>query len=164
VKTRTAAKKTLVGLDEKLFDEADDLIALTPAQGQKSLSQLLQRYGFFFKEDHRDLPPSWGGITYFPEKRIHHIVTAVSTALAAILLVGAIVSLYVAKSQIARLGMICGFTTAFAASLGLLTRASQAEVFAATAARVFLDAPVLVMTCTNAKPFDLDMRLSSSCL
>ncbi|KAH0562956.1 hypothetical protein GP486_002479 [Trichoglossum hirsutum] len=128
------SKKTLVGLDEKLFDEADDLIALRPAQGRDRLSKLLQQYGFFFKEDHRNLPPSWGGITYFPEKRIHQIVTVANTVLAAILLVGAIVSLYVVKPQIARLGMVGGFTTVFAASLGLLTKASQAEVFTATAA------------------------------
>ena len=38
------------------------------------------------------------------------------------------------RVETAKLGMVGGFTTTFAASLGLLTTASQAEVFAAAAA------------------------------
>ncbi len=58
----------------------------------------------------------------------------ISTVLAAILLIGAIISLYWVKKPKARLGMIAGFTTLFALSVGLLTNAIRAEVFAATAA------------------------------
>lgn len=71
---------------------------------------------------------------YFPEVLISRIVSLVSVLLAAMLLLGAIVGLYFVQHQGARLGMIAAFTTMFAASIGLLTSARRAEVYAATAA------------------------------
>lgn len=71
---------------------------------------------------------------YFPEVLISRIVSLVSVLLAALLLLGAIVSLYFVQHQGARLGMIAAFTTMFAGSIGLLTSARRAEVYAATAA------------------------------
>jgi len=57
-----------------------------------------------------------------------------STLVAAMLLVGAIVTLYVVKSEKLRLGLIGVYTALFATTLALLTNARRAEVFAATAA------------------------------
>lgn len=71
---------------------------------------------------------------YFQEKLIQRIVAVINIVIAAMLLIGAIVSLYKVKKDEARLGMIAGFTGFFALSLGLLTNAKRAEIFAATSA------------------------------
>jgi hypothetical protein len=57
-----------------------------------------------------------------------------SIFLAAILLIGAIISLYVVQSPEKRLGMMATFTVLFAMGVGLLTNARKAELFAATSA------------------------------
>lgn len=61
-------------------------------------------------------------------------VAVISTIVAAILLIGAIISLYWVTKPGARLGMISGFTILFALSVILLTNAKRSEVFAASAA------------------------------
>lgn len=58
----------------------------------------------------------------------------ISVAIAAILLIGAIITLYHVKSHQAQLGLIGAFTVLFAGSVGLLTTAKRAEIFASTAA------------------------------
>jgi high-affinity Fe2+/Pb2+ permease len=50
------------------------------------------------------------------------------------LLVGPVTSLSFVKSQAAILGMICAFTITFAFSVGLMTNAKRAEIFAGSAA------------------------------
>ena len=62
------------------------------------------------------------------------MVAAISTIIAAILLVGSVAALYFAPSQGAKLGILGGFTGAFAISVALLTNARRAEIFGATAA------------------------------
>lgn len=61
-------------------------------------------------------------------------VAFISTVIAAILLIGAITSLYFVTNPGAKLGMISGFTVLFAIGVGLLTNAKRSEIFAATAA------------------------------
>jgi hypothetical protein len=61
-------------------------------------------------------------------------VSIISVIIAAILLVGAITSLYYVTQPKARLGMIAGFTVLFAISVGLSTSAKRGEIFASTAA------------------------------
>jgi hypothetical protein len=74
------------------------------------------------------------GTRLFLERHVMWAVAAISIVLAAILLVGAISSLYFVTGPAARLGMIGGFTVLFAPSVGATTNAKRAEVFAATAA------------------------------
>ena len=54
--------------------------------------------------------------------------------MAALLLVGAIVSLYTIKGPSERLGLLAMWTILFAFSVTVLSTARRAEVFAATAA------------------------------
>jgi hypothetical protein len=61
-------------------------------------------------------------------------VNVINTLFAAVLLVGAITSLYFVKKPGAKLGIIAGFTTLFAATVGGMTSAERQEVFAASAA------------------------------
>lgn len=75
---------------------------------------------------------------YFTESWISTFVSIFSILLSALLLIGAILSLYFISSPNARLGMIAGFTTLFAASIGALTSARRSEIFGATAAYVLI--------------------------
>ncbi|KAI9807353.1 MAG: hypothetical protein M1833_000096 [Piccolia ochrophora] len=127
-------KRPLIGRQNELFVDRADLITLKPATEEDRMSRFLRdHFGVFLRQAH-DIPASWGPIHYFPEETISSIVTVISILLAAVLLIGAIASLYFVKAPNARLGMIAGFTSLFAASVGGLTNARKAEVFAATAA------------------------------
>lgn len=67
----------------------------------------------------------------------HHVarvVALISVTLAAILLIGAILSLYIVTSPKAKLGLVSTYTLLFALSVALLTNARRAEVYAAAAA------------------------------
>jgi hypothetical protein len=71
---------------------------------------------------------------YASDRAIGTFVAWFSTFLASLLLIGAVVVLYKVHSPDWRLGLIAAFTTLFAGSVGLLTNARRAELFAATAA------------------------------
>ncbi|KAH6677930.1 hypothetical protein F5X68DRAFT_235001 [Plectosphaerella plurivora] len=77
---------------------------------------------------------STSSVGYASGKKIATFISWLSTILAALLLVGAVVALYITRSDNLKLGLIALFTTLFAASVGLLTNAKKAEVFGATAA------------------------------
>ncbi len=58
----------------------------------------------------------------------------INTVVAAVLLIGAIVALHFTNREGTRLGLIAAFTALFALSVMVLTNATRAEIFAATAA------------------------------
>ena len=58
----------------------------------------------------------------------------INLILAAVLLFGAILNLYYVTDERKRLGLIAGYTIAFAMCVGLVTKARTSEVFAACAA------------------------------
>lgn len=121
---------TLGGHSCDLFDDADDLMALRMAEDQDRLTAFVQNHlAFLFQTYTRN-----GMIAYASDQRIARFVAILSIILAAVLLIGAIVSLYVVKSPNKKLGMIAAFTVIFASSIGILTNARRAELFAATAA------------------------------
>lgn len=68
------------------------------------------------------------------ERKIARAAAILSTILAAILLIGAVVSLSFASNNKLRLGLIGAYTTVFAVTVGVLTNARQAELFGSTAA------------------------------
>lgn len=65
---------------------------------------------------------------------LQRFIVGAAVVLAASLLEGAIVSLYMVTNPNIQLGLIAVFTSLFAATLALLTNAKLAEMFAATAA------------------------------
>lgn len=73
-------------------------------------------------------------VAYASGDRIKSFVLYLSTILAALILIGAIVVLYKVKSPDTKLGLLGVFTVAFAACVGLLTNARRTEIFGATAA------------------------------
>jgi hypothetical protein len=82
---------------------------------------------------------------HFKEKHVSWIVGAISTIIAATLLIGSIVVLNFVKNRDQRLIWIAGFTLLFALSVVLLSSAKRVEVFAATAAYM----AVLVVFVSN---------------
>jgi len=71
---------------------------------------------------------------HIKEKHVSWVAAGVSTIAAAILLLGAIIILHFLKDEKAQLGIIALLEVLFAVSVGVLTNARRAEVFAATAA------------------------------
>jgi ABC-type transport system involved in cytochrome c biogenesis permease subunit len=82
----------------------------------------------------RDRPDDWDGMVYFRDKVFGRLVSIFSVFLAALLLVGAITSLYVVSNATSRIVLVAVFTTVFAASVGLLTNSRKVDIYAATAA------------------------------
>jgi hypothetical protein len=77
-------------------------------------------------------------IAYVSDIYIVRFVNVISISMAAILLIGAIIGLYVVQSPKKRLGMMATFTILFGIGVGLLTNVRKLELFAATAACVNL--------------------------
>lgn len=73
-------------------------------------------------------------LAYFSERRLRIVVAVLNVVIAAILLFGAILNLYYVTDEQKRLGLIAGYTIAFATCVGLVTKARRSEVFAACAA------------------------------
>lgn len=71
---------------------------------------------------------------YFEEQRLVWVVSALSTAIAAILLIGSILTLYFVTNPDARLALVISFIVLFALGLSLSTAATRDRIFAATAA------------------------------
>lgn len=105
-------------------------MALRVPADQDRLSQFIHNnFGVLFQTSTPD-----GRTTYISEAAISRFIAILSTILAAVLLFGAIVSLYIVKSEKALLGMLSAWTVLIAACVGLLTNARRDQVFAATAA------------------------------
>lgn len=82
---------------------------------------------------------SGDGTTYyrrFNERSIVLAVNVITTMVAAVFLIGSIVTFYFLQGTVAKLVAITLFTIAFAVSIGLVTSARRVEIFAATAALV----------------------------
>ena len=62
------------------------------------------------------------------------MVAVLNVIIAAVLLFGAILNLYFVVDEQKRLGLIAGYTIAFATCVGLVTKAKRSEVFGASAA------------------------------
>jgi hypothetical protein len=111
-----------------------DFVALRPARERDNLSQFLHKYGGYASFLSQSSCNSAISVHYFSEQRISQIVTIIGVLTSAVLLIGAIVSLYVVRRPSVRLGMIAGFTVLFALSVALFTNARRVEIFTATAA------------------------------
>jgi hypothetical protein len=138
----------LGGHSANLLDDLNDLLTLKIPEHEDRLTRFVQNYlGCLFRVS--GISPLFsscielrqhqtgrkrGSVIYISDKAISAFATWLGTLLAATLLIGATVSLYVVESPNKKLGMIAAFTTLFAASVGLLSNARRAEVFGATAA------------------------------
>jgi hypothetical protein len=120
----------LWGASSNVFSNPHDLIALRVPADQDRLSAFIHNnFGIFFQTSAPD-----GRTTYTSEAAISRFVAILSTVLAAVLLFGAIISLYNVTNEKSLLGMLSGWTVLFAACVGILTNARRDQIFGATAA------------------------------
>jgi hypothetical protein len=133
------------------LDDEDDLVALRIPEDQDYLIRFVRRYlrVFFLvryaspplNNDHVGITNTLfqegdveSNLAYISERKIVRAVSIFSMFIAAILLVGAVVNLYLVQNNNVRLGLIGGYTAAFALSLGVLTNARRTELYGSTAA------------------------------
>lgn len=130
------SKKPLRGSGWHLLDNESDMISLYSEADVDRLTTFIQRHFGYYLRQERDTPLSWGQnhLYYYPMERIGWISVIVSILMSALLLIGPMVTCYYVKPMSPRLGIVGAFTTAFAASIGILTNARRPEVFGSTAA------------------------------
>jgi hypothetical protein len=116
---------------QQILDTPNDLITLRPPLDTDLLSRSVRKY---WMGRSKVLGGADDRTRHFLEANVQRIVIIISTIFAAILLVGAITTLFLVRKTGAKLGILAGFTSLFAASVGGLTSAKRQEVFAATAA------------------------------
>ncbi|KAH7151813.1 hypothetical protein B0J13DRAFT_619431 [Dactylonectria estremocensis] len=119
------------GKSKDYLDREDDLVSVKAPVETDLLSKTLRAIWPGKEETSRD---GLSRISRFDERSVTITVALINTIIAIILLVGPITSLSYVSSQAAVLGMICAFTALFAISLGLMTNAKRAEIFAGSAA------------------------------
>ncbi|TPX08264.1 uncharacterized protein E0L32_001840 [Thyridium curvatum] len=125
----------LGGSSASLYDDSNDLVALQSVSSPDRLTTFVQnQFGFLFQENVHDNGSGVPTVAYASARKLATFITYLSTFLATLLLFGAILILYKAKSDSVKLGLIALFTLLFAASIGLLTNGKRSEVFASTAA------------------------------
>jgi hypothetical protein len=122
----------LTGASANIFQHKADLVALRRAANEDRLTKVLRKHFSLFFQARE--PGVNGHVGYISEHKINVFVGAVTTLLAAALSFGAICNLYYVRSERKTLGLVAGYTIAFAMSVGLLTNARRAEIFGATAA------------------------------
>ncbi|SPJ73561.1 uncharacterized protein FTOL_03291 [Fusarium torulosum] len=130
------------GKTKDYLDNENDLVSLKTPVETDPLSKMLRGFWPGKRDDSRD---GHSRIVRFDERSILIAVALVNTIVAIILLVGPVTGLSFMHSRAAILGMICAFTVAFALSVGLMTNAKRAEIFAGSAAY----AAVLVVFVSN---------------
>jgi hypothetical protein len=125
------AMPLISGRAKAFLDDESDLLALTKPLEEDYLSRFLQDHWVF--RTRRACDPL-DRTTIHKNLHVVRTVAALDMVLAAILLIGAIVNLYLVPNPKAKLGLVAMYTMLFAASVALCTNARRAEVFAATAA------------------------------
>ncbi|UKZ78867.1 hypothetical protein TrVFT333_006613 [Trichoderma virens FT-333] len=123
-------RPALGGLSKTFLDDPNDLVGLHSLETDY-LSIFLRRYWPIKEEISLDNRCSVGR---YHEKSIAAATAIISILVAALLLVGSITGLYFVTSDASKLGMVAAFTALFALSVGLMTSAKRAEIFASTAA------------------------------
>ncbi|KAL2063967.1 hypothetical protein VTL71DRAFT_4461 [Oculimacula yallundae] len=131
------------GASARAYDDIHDLVALRVPADQDLISSFVQNnLAIFFQTSAPD-----GKTAYISERSVARFVAIISTVLAAIMLFGAVISLYYVQNPRALLGMVSGWTVIFAVCVGQLTNAKRDQVFGATAAY----AAVLVVFLNRAE-------------
>jgi hypothetical protein len=135
-RSASAFEHTLVPMltdaSANIFEHKADLVALRPAPNEDRLTKVLRKYfPVFFMSRKASVN---GRVGYISERKMEAFVGVVNIFLAAAFLFGAIYNLYYVRNERKTLGLITGYTTAFALTMWLLTNARRAEVFGACAA------------------------------
>ena len=131
-RTRDGTFPMLEGNSANILEDKDDLVALRRPPEEDYLTKTLRKHFPVFFPARK--PGVHGRVGYISEQKIQVFVGAVNILLAAAFLFGAIYNLYYVQDPHKTLGLITGYTVAFALSIGLITSARRAEIFGACAA------------------------------
>ncbi|KAH3911329.1 hypothetical protein HBH56_133430 [Parastagonospora nodorum] len=148
-----SAMPLISGRAKAFLEDEADLLTLTKPMEEDYLSRFLQDHWLFRKRSSTD---PLDRTTIHKNSHVIRTVAALDMVLAAMLLIGAIVNLYLVPDSKAKLGLVAMYTLLFASSMALCTNARRPEVFAATAAY----AAVLVVFVSG----DLGGTKSEQCL
>ncbi|KAL2812337.1 hypothetical protein BDW59DRAFT_167843 [Aspergillus cavernicola] len=122
---------SVTGNSRTVYDDRNDLVALVRQPEEDRLSSFLRKYCSVFFMEGRKGP---GDIAYISSRRITLVSVALNVLFAAALLFGSIFNLYYVEDERKRLGIIAGYTIAFALCITILTNARRSEIFSASAA------------------------------
>lgn len=123
---------TLQGNSSTVYNDREDLVALVRQPEEDRLTAFLRIYCSVFFMDGSST--EGGNLAYISSHRITLVAVTLNIIFAATLLFGSILNLYYVKDEGKRLGIIAGYTLAFALCVSLLTNARRAEIFSACAA------------------------------
>jgi hypothetical protein len=130
---KSPAYPKLAGSDAELYHSIhkDDLVALVRRTDEDRLTiWLREKFPKLFMRHHVRNGP----VGSLSDYRVGLVAGAINVIVAAGILFGAIYNLYYVQSDQIKLGLIAGYTVAFAICIGLLTNARRSEVFGACAA------------------------------
>ncbi|CAK1356504.1 hypothetical protein CB0940_10959 [Cercospora beticola] len=126
------SQMNISGPAAKMLDEQADLIALKPPPEVDPLSYLVREHWPFPTTKLSAVEVDRA--RHFQERRVRWVVSSVSISIAALLLVGSIITLYLVRNPDVRLGLLIVFILLFAIGIRISTSASRENIFAATAA------------------------------
>lgn len=137
-----AYREALLGPDGKdpklggnakyMLDDELDLVILKPPADKDAMSKFLRNHWIFNTQT--DTSETSSSARYFHERSLTWLVNALSTTIAAVLLLGSILPLHFIKNPDVSLALVIVFIVLFAIGLSISTSASRDSVFAATAA------------------------------
>lgn len=123
---------TLGGESSLLYNDRHDISALVRPLEEDRLTSFLRKHCLLlFLERYPDRDSR---LVYISTRRIAVVVSFINVLLAAVFLFGAIYNLYYVEQDKIKLGLIAGYTTAFAFCVSLVTSAKRPEIFGACAA------------------------------
>lgn len=123
---------TLGGSSSSLYNNRHDICALARPLEEDRLTSFLRKHCLLlFLERYPDRDSR---LAYISTRRIGVVVGIINVLLAAAFLFGAIYNLYYVDQEKIKLGLIAGYTTAFALCISLVTNAKRSEIFGACAA------------------------------
>lgn len=134
----------LVGLDRNAWDEKDDLISLGLTSNDDPLAKWVTDKVMVWVHCCIGRRINMNSLVHYSEDWALRFLSLISTVLASVLPIVAIVVLYVVQSTHVRLGGLAAFTAVFAFILSVVTNAKRSDVFAATAAYVNFQKVTLV--------------------
>ncbi|MCJ1389043.1 hypothetical protein MMC18_001897 [Xylographa bjoerkii] len=126
----------LLGLDSKAWNEdtEEDLICLSHQGDEDHLSKWVTDKFMVWIHYLFGRRLNQNTLVYYSEDRALRLLSLISTVLASILPIVAIVVLYVVPTTKYRLGILAGSTAVFALILSVVAKAKRSDGFAATAA------------------------------
>ncbi|KAI9647408.1 hypothetical protein NHQ30_003793 [Ciborinia camelliae] len=131
-------KTPFFGPSYELLSSSGSLVSLKQqTEGPDRLSTFIERYfGYYLAIPDTTRPKSWEPLYYFPARRVARVVAFLSVLICALLMMGAILTLYyIPSTQMGkRLAAVGAFTTAFATAVVLLTNAKRGEILGVSAA------------------------------